>query len=197
MKPYPADVDPTSGFRLPLPRRDELDDLGQRAYDAAATPGATVAGLRGPAGIALYSPRCAHLLSAINHYLRHESGIAPDVREVAILSVAREMDSQFEWAAHEGIALAVGVPAEVIEIIRTRSQETAPNARHAAVIELTRQALGRHQVEPDVFARARSLFGEQMLVELVHLIGNYASTAVLLAVFDMQLPPGKAPGLPA
>src|SRR5271169_5212394 len=33
---YPADIDPESGCRLPLPRREDLDAEGQRAYDRFA-----------------------------------------------------------------------------------------------------------------------------------------------------------------
>ena len=54
---YPDDVDPMSGCRLPLPRREELDDAGQRIYDSLADPkGGTIRGLRGPGGIMLHSP---------------------------------------------------------------------------------------------------------------------------------------------
>jgi len=35
---YPEDVDPESGCRLPLPRREHLDDAGQRTYDSLADP---------------------------------------------------------------------------------------------------------------------------------------------------------------
>ena len=52
----PSDIDPQSGFRLPLLKREDLDEAGKRAYDRANTPGKTIVGLRGPSGIHLYSP---------------------------------------------------------------------------------------------------------------------------------------------
>ena len=55
----PSDIDPQSGFRLPLPKREDLDEAGQKAYDRGTTPGATIAGLQGPAGIQLFSPKTA------------------------------------------------------------------------------------------------------------------------------------------
>jgi len=51
-------------------------------------------------------------------------------------------------------------------------------------------------VTPELFARAKALFGPNKLVDLVLLIGTYAGTAVLLTAFDMQLPPGQQPLLP-
>jgi hypothetical protein len=42
------------------------------------------------------------------------------VREMAILTTARELDSQFEWAAHESEALGEGISREIIEVIKHR-----------------------------------------------------------------------------
>src|SRR5262249_14367608 len=73
----PADIDPQSGFRLPLPKREDLDDAGKAHYDRVAAPGATIAGLQGPSGITLYSPKAAEHARALNRYLRFEAGCPP------------------------------------------------------------------------------------------------------------------------
>src|SRR5438067_2411825 len=100
---YPADIDPQSQCRLPLPQRDELDTEGQRIYDSLADPrGGSLRGLRGPGGIHLHSPELARHTRALNRYLRQEAGLGGRVRELAILVTARELDSPFEWAAREG-----------------------------------------------------------------------------------------------
>ena len=94
---YPEDVNPESGCRLPLPRREQLDDAGQRTYDSLADPkGGTIRGLRGPGGILLHSPELSRHARPLNRYLRHEAGLGGRVRELAILTTARELDSQFE-----------------------------------------------------------------------------------------------------
>jgi len=192
----PSDIDPQSGFRLPLPNRDDLDEAGKRAYDRGTTPGATIAGLQGPAGVQLYSPRTAPHLTAINRYLRYESGLSPRMREIAILATARELDSQFEWVAHEPEALKEGVERSVIDIIKHRRSTAALNPADAVVIELGRQTWRDHKVSSELFAQAKALFGPYKLVDLVLLMGNYAGTAALLAAVDMQLHQGKQPLLP-
>lgn len=192
----PSDIDPHSGMRLPLPRREDLDEAGQAAYDRGMTPGATIAGLQGPSGIALYSPKTAAHVSAINRYLRYEAGFTPHVREVAILTTAREMDSQFEWVAHEGEALKEGVPQSTIDIIKHRQSTEGVEATDALIIELGRQLWRDHKVKPETFSRLKDIFGPNKLVELVMLMGNYAGTAALLAAVDMQLHAGKKPLMP-
>jgi 4-carboxymuconolactone decarboxylase len=192
----PSDIDPRSGFRLPLPNREHLDEAGKKAYDRGTTPGATIMGLQGPAGIQLFSPKTAPHMVAINRYLRFEAGFTPRIREIAILTTAREMDSQFEWAAHEPEALKEGVSQNVIDAIKHRRSTEGLDETEAIVIELGRQLWRDHKVKSETFAKVKALFGPQKLIELVMLMGNYAGTAALLAAVDMQLHPGQKPLLP-
>ena len=191
-----SDIDPQSGFRLPLPRREDLDEAGQKAYNRGTTPGATIAGLQGPAGVQLYSTKTAPHLAALNRYLRFEAGFSPRVRELAILTTAREMDSQFEWVAHEPEALKEGVEQSVIDVIKYRKSTAGLADADATVIELGRQIWRDHKVSSELFAKAKTLFGPNKLIDLVLLMGNYAGTAALLTSVDMQLHAGKTPLLP-
>ena len=66
----------------------------------------------------------------------------------------------------------------------------------ATVIELGRQIWRDHKVSSELFAKAKTLFGPNKLIDLVLLMGNYAGTAALLTSVDMQLHAGKTPLLP-
>jgi len=193
----PKDVYPDSMFRLPLPKREDLDDRGKKSYDDIVSPNSpTLAGLRGPAGILLNDPKLAELERALNQYLRYGSGLNGRVRELAILVTARESHSQFEWAAHEPQALQEGLDQKTIEIVKYgRSSKGLPEM-DAVVIELGRQMFGQKKVDSETYASALKLFGPRGLVDLVSLMGNYCGTAALLSTFDMQLRPGQKPLLP-
>jgi len=192
----PSDIDPRSGMRLPLPNREDLDEAGKKAYDRGTTPGATIAGLQGPSGIQLYSLKTAAAHTTLNRYLRFEAGFTPHHREVAILITAREMDSQFEWVAHEPEALKEGVPQATIDVIKHRRSTEGLDETDALIIELGRELWHDHKVKPETFAKLKAIFGPNKLVDLVMLMGNYAGTAALLAAVDMQLHAGKKPLLP-
>lgn len=192
----PSDIDPTSGFRLPLLKREDLDEAARKTYDSAMRPGETIAGLQGPAGVQLYSPRTTQHLRAINRYLRYEAGIAPRIREIAILATARELDSQFEWVAHEPQALKEGVPQAVIDVIKYRKSTDGLDTTEAAVINLGRELWRDHKVKSETFATLKAAFGPHKLVDLILLMGNYAGTAALLSAVDMQLHKGQQPLLP-
>jgi 4-carboxymuconolactone decarboxylase len=175
---YPEDIDPQSGCRLPLPRREDLDGAGQRIYDSLADPeGGTLRGLRGPGGILLHSPDLSRYARPLNRYLRHEAGLGGRVRELAILTTARELDSQFEWAAHEPEAHREGISREIIEIIKHRLDTSGLVEADAIVIDLGREIFGTRKVLSATFARELQRFGRRALVDLVALMGNYAGTA--------------------
>jgi 4-carboxymuconolactone decarboxylase len=195
---YPPDIHADSRNRLPLVKRDSLDPTGQKTYDQLSSPsGGSLAGLRGPGGIMLYAPKVSELNSALNRYLRSpETGFDGHVRELAILVTAREFNNQFEWAAHESVALKEGVPAATIDVVKHRKSLRGVPDADAVVVQLGREIYRNKKVSAATYARAVKQFGPERLINVVSLMGNYAATAALLTVFDMQLPPGQKPPLP-
>jgi 4-carboxymuconolactone decarboxylase len=195
--PMPKDIYPDSGYRLPLPKRDGLDEAGQKVFDRYSDPkGGTLAGLRGPGGIRLHSPKLAAVSTGLNRYLRFESGLGGRVRELAILITAREHDSDFEWFQHEKEALKEGVPQAAIDVVKHRRPTDGLDEKDAVIIQLGREMFGRHKVSSETFAKVRKIFGDRGTVDLVSLMGDYAGTAALLTAFDAQLPEGTPPLLP-
>ena len=193
----PNDIDPASGARFPLPRREELDELGQRMYDQIVDPKANlIRGLKGPSGLYLHSPRISELLRPVNAYLRTQAGFSGRVREIAILAAARSCDSQFEWVAHEKEALKEGVPQATIDAIKNNSSTAGLDPADAVIIELARGAFVTRRVSSELYARALKQFSRKQLVELTVLIGYYVMTAGMLTVVDQQLDAGQAPLMP-
>jgi 4-carboxymuconolactone decarboxylase len=193
----PADVDPRSLSRLPLVERATLDAEGQRLYDLVTSPeGRTIVGLQGPGGIWLHSPKLAARVRATSQYLRYETALGRRLTELAILVTARELDHQFEWTAHEPVALKEGLEAAIIDVVKHRKPVAGLPPTEALIVEVGRQLFRDRSIRADTFARAVEAFGRGGLVELVTLMGNYAMTAVLLNAFDQQLRPGQPPLLP-
>jgi len=192
-----GDIHEDSGCRVPLPDRDALDGEAKALYDYFADPaGGTYAGLRGPGGIRLHSPPVALLMQPLNRYLRRESGITREVRELSILVTARALDSQFEWTMHEPEALEAGISQAVVDIVKYRKPADHLPEREAVIIRLGREIFGDHRVTSETYARALAVFGKRMLIDLVSVMGNYAATAALLCAFDMQVHAGDKPLLP-
>ena len=196
---YPSDIDPASRNRLPIAKREDLDDLGKTLFDKTTEDvksGRSLAGFQGPNGITLHSPRIAEVDQRKNDYLRFESRLGRRHYEVAILVTARELTHQFEWAAHEPAALKAGVEPAVIDIIKNKRPLVGLQPKDAALIQLGREVIGLRSVQSATLAEALKLFGRQDLVDAVSVMAHYAGIAILLDAFNQQLAPGQKPMLP-
>jgi len=155
----------------------------------------TLVGLRGPSGIWLHSPKLAGHLRAANQYLRFETALSRRLTELAILVTARELDNQFEWTAHEPAALAEGLDARIIEVVKRRKPVARPGKQlgrqEAVIIAFGRELFRDRKLSSGTFARAIGLFGRRGVLELAALMGEYAMTAVILNAVDQQLRPGQ------
>jgi 4-carboxymuconolactone decarboxylase len=185
----PKDIYPDTGNRFPVIKREGLDEAGKKLYDVR------VDGF-GPGGIRLYSPSVAETMTAVNEYLRRKSGLDPRLVELAILVTAREMDCEYVWTAHEPAALKAGLGQGVIDTVKYRKPLTEIGEKEAVIIQLGRDSIVKHKVGSDTFARAVKLFGNQGLVNIVSLMGDYAATTILLNVSDQHVRPSDKPLLP-
>ena len=175
---FPKDVYPETGNRFP-------------AIRAGLTPDAF-----GPGAIRQYSPSVAEPMTAVNEYLRRKSGLDNRLVELAILVTAREMDCVYVWTAHEPAAQKAGLQQEIIDVVKYRRPLTKLADKDAVIVQLGREAFGKHKVSSDTFARAEKQFGKQGLVNIVALMGDYAATTLLLNVADQHVRPKDTALLP-
>jgi 4-carboxymuconolactone decarboxylase len=197
MTPLPQDIHPESRSRLPLPKREALDEQGKRVYDSVLDPRRpTLAGFQGPAGIWLHSPRVGEPFREMNRILRNEVPLAPQLRELAILVTARELDSQFEWTAHEPVALKEGLDPGIVDAVKFRRAIPGAPEKEAAIIAFGRELFRDRKVRSQTYAEMVRVFGQSAVVNITALMANYAFTAVMLTAFDQQLHEGRKPLLP-
>jgi 4-carboxymuconolactone decarboxylase len=194
----PDEIYPESCSRIPVPNREELTDFGKQMFDYFHNPeSGTYAGIRGPGCPRLYSPELLRLSIPVSRYVRYESGMPDDVRELAILVTGRAFDSQFEWTAHEPAALKVGVPKSTVDIVRDRLPTDGLPEAHDVVISLGRCVWDERKTVPrELYDRAMKLWGPQLLMDILWLMGNYAWTSAIIATFKIQVHPEKKPLLP-
>ncbi len=193
----PADVHVESCSRLPLRERADMDERGQRFYDAVVSPQSrTLVGLRGPSGIWLHSPELGERVRAVNQYLRYETSLDRRLTELAILVTARELDQQFEWTAHEPAALAEGLSQVTVDVVKYRRPSAGLGSSEAIIVDFGREVFRDKRVRAQTFARAVEEFGYEGVVNLAALMGNYAMTAVILDAVDQRVPPDREPLLP-
>jgi 4-carboxymuconolactone decarboxylase len=193
-----SDIQPGSLNRLPVVKREQMDENGKKAYDLYAGGPGKIAQPTGPGAIALYSPGASEPLRRLNNYLRRDRNVLGNaITELAILVAAREGDSNYIWSAHEPAAVKAGVAKPVIDAVKYRKEISAAGEKETVVVRMGRQIIREHKLDSSTFAKAVSLFGKQGTVELVILMGDYTLNAMLLDAFDQHLPPDRKPLLPS
>ena len=193
----PADIHADSLNRLPVVKREQMDEDGKKVYDLSAGGAGKVVQPTGPGAIALYSPGAAEPLRKLNNYLRREGNILGNpFTELAILVAAREMDQQYVWGAHEPAALKAGIGQPAIDAIKYGKDVAGLGEKETVIIRLGRQLFREHKLDSATFAKAVELFGKQGTVELVTLMGDYTLNALLLDALDQHLPPDRKALLP-
>jgi 4-carboxymuconolactone decarboxylase len=188
---FPKDIYSDTGNRFPPIKREELDEAGKKLYDTRG-----VGDSFGPGAIRLYSPPVADYMSGMNEYLRRKSGLEPRLAELTILVTAREMDCEYVWTAHEPAAKKAGLEQGIIDTVKYRKPLTGLAEKETVIIQLGRESISKHKVGSDTFARALKLFGNQGVVNIVSLMGDYAATTILLNVSDQHIRPNDKPLLP-
>lgn len=176
--------------RAPQVTREQLDPTGQQVWDNIT---GTRGGVGGPYQVLMQVPPLADRIADLGTYLRFQGLLAGADRELAILAVAREIGSRFEWVGHEKIARQEGVRPEAIELLKAKGSLDGLTEREWLIVDVVLALLREHRIPDELFARARGALGQAQLVELVGLAGYYAMIAFVLVGFEFEPPGGERP----
>lgn len=190
----PSDIDPASRCRLPLVKRTDMNPNDVELFEELSEVGpSNIRGLVGPAGIQLHAPGLARLLRPLNRHLRLNTGIPGALRELAILSVARECESNVIWATHLIPAIREGVSEDAVRVVEFDLSSSGIPKHEQLIVDLARGMFRMRKVGSSLFSECRHHFGTERLISFVVLMGQYAATSALLCAVDMQLDEDQDP----
>jgi hypothetical protein len=186
--PLPSDINPVTLSRLPPATPEDLDEEGRKllASRPAAKPGP------GPTHITNYSPRERSLGIPSGE----GSPVGARFFQLAVLIVAREINQQYEWTAHEPAGLRQGLEQSVIDVVKHRRSVAGLSDKDATFITFGRTLLREHKVSSALWADMVRLFGRQQTVQLMTIMGDYLRVGIMLNAVDQRLPPGREALLP-
>ncbi len=159
-----------------------------RATDTFLAP---EGGLRGPFNALLFSPIIGNAAQRLGEAVRFEGALPPKIRELAILAVSAKWHAQYEWWAHEKFARQEGLDDRVIEAIKARDFPDFADPTEEAAYSFSREVIDEHKVSDTSYQEAVDRLGEELVVELVILLGYYTLISMSLNVFEVPLPEGE------
>jgi 4-carboxymuconolactone decarboxylase len=176
--------------RVPYVDRPELDAEGQEIYDRICRDrNADKVGLQFRA--LLHSPKAAGYLTSMGAELRFRSAIAENLKEFAIIIIAREWNSDIEWTAHAALAAKAGVSAASIETIRSGKPLTTLTVDEQLIVRFVHQLLRDKQLNDDVFAAAQKLLGTRGVVDLTLTCSYYTAINMAQVALQPEMDPGR------
>ena len=179
--------------RVPYLDRENLPESAQQIYDRIAkTRGSIEPGTPMPNSFRalLNSPLAAEAVGALGEYLRFNTSLDPITREIAIISVARQTNNDYEWAHHEPIARQVGVSELAIEAIRTGRAPMGMPAKEGIFSQVAKELVNNGTLTDRTYQGVEHLLGPQGTVDLVVLIGYYAMLSSALNALAIEMEPG-------
>jgi 4-carboxymuconolactone decarboxylase len=171
--------------RLPPPTDAEMTPA-QKASVALLLQGPRK-DLQGPFAVMVRSPGLMDRVQKVGEYIRYESPLPDDLRELAILATARHWNQVVEWALHVQIGLDAGLDRSALLVMAEGKRPELMGPR--AVVHTFCDELHRTQgVSDATYAAARAALGEAGVVELAGLCGYYATLAMVLNVARTPAP---------
>ena len=173
--------------RLPYLKKSDLQLSEQHYYDEISEK-------RGffprPFSVLLNNPKAAVNVANLGSYVRFESSLPDQLREIVILTVAREMNNAYEFTHHASIAKNFGVSSDIIESIKNKITETLPE-KEQLLIEFTKEVITSSKIPDILYNRINELIGTQGIVDLTVTITYYCLLARIMDVFEVTLEPNQ------
>ncbi|MCP3467551.1 carboxymuconolactone decarboxylase family protein [Bradyrhizobium sp. CCGUVB23] len=175
--------------RFPQLTMDQLDEkqrpLGEQIMKVSSV------GIGGPYNPMIRSPVLGQRLFDLFYYLRWETSVPARLNEFAILVIARQWRSQVEWFAHAPIAAKAGLSPALIAELKTNKRPATMSEEEAVVYDFVTELTTTKTVADETYVRAKKVFNDQQIVDLTAVAGNYVMVAMLLAMAEETVPPGR------
>jgi 4-carboxymuconolactone decarboxylase len=175
--------------RFPQLTMDQLDEkqkpLGEQIMKVSSV------GLGGPYNPMIRSPVLGQRLYDLFYYLRWQTSVPTKLNEFAILIIGRQWRSQVEWFAHAPLAAKAGLSADLIADLKAGERPSGMAEDEALVYVFVTELTTTKKVSDETFARAKTIFNDQQIVDLTAVSGNYVMVAMMLAMAEETVPPGK------
>ena len=177
--------------RFPDLSPDRMTEGQQRV--AAAIASGPRGGVRGPFAVLLRSPELADRVQKLGEHLRFHSSLPARLNEFAIIINARFWESKYEWFAHRPLAVKAGLAEAIADAVAKGQRPDGMKEDEALVYDFCTTLHRRHFVDDALFERARTLLGEQGVVDLIGVSGYYTLVSMVLNVAEIPRPAGTPP----
>jgi uncharacterized peroxidase-related enzyme len=178
--------------RVPYLSREDLPEADREIFDnLAAERGGVVGNIFKTLA---HTPNLLRRFLGLGGELRNKTALDPKLRELAIVTVGRLTDAQYEYVHHWNLARRVGIRREQLEALAEweKSKEFSDNER--AVIRYAVEATSNVKVSDATWNALKGFLDTRRLMELVQNVAFYNMVVRILVPVGVELEPGTSRG---
>jgi 4-carboxymuconolactone decarboxylase len=180
------------GNRIATPNDYDTLKPEQQAYVRSILSGPR-ASITGPLGVMMVSPTLGDLMQKATAYARFAgdpgfSSVSPKYNELAILVVAKHWSAEYVWNAHHAYGVRMGLPADLVEAIRTGGPPPRMDKELEAVYAFATEFITTRRVSDSTLQAAKAVLGgDRGVVDLVGTMGLYQVSSMMVALDETPL----------
>jgi len=178
---------PTFGRYAEIPY-DQMTPEQQEGYRSLME---TRGRLPGPNKIYVHNPKLAKVIGPLGAHMRSGFSLSEREREIAVCVITSKWHTAYATHAHEKAAKAAGLPADKVEAILSGLPASFNDRREQVVYEIATCLANARWVSQGLYDRALDALGHVGITDVIVLMGNYTSTSMTLAFYDVPAGAGS------
>ena len=172
--------------RLPYLDRDQLPEPEREIFDDLLRQRGSIGNIF---RVVAHSPLLLRRMLHFSDGLRNRTKLDPRLRELAIMTVGRLTECEYEYVHHQAFARRVGVRPEQVERLASWETDPAFNEQERAVIRYATEMTQNVRVSDSTFNALGKFFDAEQIVELTLNTGFYNMVVRFLLPMQIDLEP--------
>lgn len=137
------------------------------------------------------NPPALHAFMGMSRYVRDDSSLPDSLRELAVLTVAHALKSEYELHQHSPIARRLGITEVQLRELPNWRKSTNFSAVQRAVIAFASEATTKRRVSDASFAEVTDHLPRPQVVDLAIIVGWYHLCHVLIDSLAVEIEPAE------
>jgi alkylhydroperoxidase family enzyme len=138
-----------------------------------------------------HAPAGLEAFAAFGEYVRYGTDIAPRVRELCVLAIAR--GNQYAWSHHHPHAIKAGLSQQELDALESGELAKTLSAGERAAVHYVQEFARGGKVSDATFAELRQHYSDRQITDLTLLAGYFLALGTTIAALQIDLEPDFAP----
>jgi len=174
--------------RVPYLNREDLPEADRQIFDnLIAERGQPVGNIFRTLA---HTPNLLRRFLALGGELRNGTALDPKLRELALLTVGRIAEAEYEFVHHWNLARRVGVSHEKLEALADWEKSPVYSDEERTVIRYAAEATTNVRVTDSTWNALKSVLDTRRMMELVQNVAFYNMVVRVLVPAGVELEPG-------